>query len=71
MIEKQLEFVFSIKIKAIALYEQLNIVTVGFHDGKIENFSLTIESDSKKGADSSKYGDSSSNMNLLMTKTFQ
>ena len=80
--EKLLEFVFSTKIKAISYFPEIDMVSLGFKDGKIENFMLLIESETPTALDSGKLGgqkwksqtgdgnDRSSNVNLLVTKNF-
>ena len=38
--EKLLEFVFSGKIKALTFYPDMSLITLGFKDGKVENFTI-------------------------------
>lgn len=60
-----MEFVFSVKVKALAYYKQQGLITIGFHDGKIENFKLIIEPEREHS-----YTERSMAVNLLVTKTF-
>jgi len=66
--EKLLEFVFSGKIKAASFYPELSLITLGFKDGKVENFTLQVE---PEGSSPSSFVLRSTNMNLLVTKSFR
>ena len=44
-VEKLLEYLFNTQIKALTYSEELDLISLGFRDGKIQSFYLNIEVD--------------------------
>ena len=44
-VEKLLEYLFNTQIKALTFSEELDLISLGFRDGKIQSFYLNIEID--------------------------
>jgi hypothetical protein len=43
--EKLMEFIFASKMKAMTYYEEMDLVSLGFKNGRIESYLVNIELD--------------------------